>query len=251
MHDTVIYGAGGLGRQLRDILIHQGCWRPIAFMDGNEALHGRSIDGLPVLGDLPTAVALLERGVRRAIVAIGCSSARRLIAHELQTRGFELVSAIHPTSAMARSVELGKHLIIGARVTVCVHARIGPHSILSTGAIIEHDNVIGAGVFIEPAARLAGGVIVEDGARIGIGACVIPGRRIGADATVAPGSVVIRDVPAGHTVRGVPAQSPNADRGESRFQPTQVAWPSPTEGQAEGRPASADVARPQAGREVS
>jgi acetyltransferase-like isoleucine patch superfamily enzyme len=48
-------------------------------------------------------------------------------------------------------------------------------------------------------------VSVEDYATLGIGACVIQGRRIGRGAHVEPGAVVIKDVPAGATVGGVPA----------------------------------------------
>lgn len=49
-------------------------------------------------------------------------------------------------------------------------------------------------------------VRIEDGAWIGIGAIVLKGVRIGAGARVGAGAVVSRDVPAGATVAGNPAQ---------------------------------------------
>jgi UDP-perosamine 4-acetyltransferase len=100
---------------------------------------------------------------------------------------------------------MGSHLIIGARATICVHARIGSHTVISTGAIVEHDNVLGDAVFLHPAVRLAGGVRVDALATLGIGAAVIPYKSVGAEAVVEPGAVVIRDVPPGATVGGIPA----------------------------------------------
>jgi acetyltransferase-like isoleucine patch superfamily enzyme len=48
-------------------------------------------------------------------------------------------------------------------------------------------------------------VIVDDDAQIGMGAIILKGVHIGAGARVMPGSVVTRNVPAGATVQGNPA----------------------------------------------
>jgi UDP-perosamine 4-acetyltransferase len=190
-------------------------FRPVAFLDSAAAKRGRYVDGLPVHGGLEQWPTLRAKGLRHVIVAVGDNHARVSLARELQRAGAELVSAVHPLATIAPSAQLGEHLIVGARVTVCVHARIGPHCVLSPGSIIEHDNCLGMGVFLEPAVRLAGTVTADDFARVGIGACVIPGRRLGVACRVAPGAVVIRDVPAGATVTGVPAKE-DAPEG-SRF----------------------------------
>jgi sugar O-acyltransferase (sialic acid O-acetyltransferase NeuD family) len=205
MVDVVIYGAGGLGRMVLDILRHGRRSRAVAFLDSNPVLRGQIVDGLPVAGGLECVRELLRAGTRGAIVAIGDNYARVAIAEELQGRGLRLVSAIHPLVSISPTARLAEHLIVGPRVNICVHARIGPHSVLLPGAIIEHDNVIGRGVFLYPAVRLAGTVMVGDFATLDIGACVIPGRRIGRGAHIEPGAVVIHDVASGSTVGGVPA----------------------------------------------
>ncbi len=215
MHDTLIFGAGGLGRQVLDILHQAGRYRPVCFLDSDPTLAGTEVAGVPVRGGLEQLEPLFQAGLRRAIVAIGDNFTRVALAETLVERGFELISAIHPLVSRARSAEVGPHAIIGPRATICVHACIGPHVVMGAGAIAEHDNVLGRGVFLGPAVRLAGGVRVQDFARLEIGATVIPGRTIGTGARVAAGTVVIRDVPPNRLASGVPAVV--GERAGSRF----------------------------------
>lgn len=205
MDDVIIYGAGGFGCLVQDILLQAERYRPVAFLDSDPAKQGEVMNGVPVVGGIERIDALRQMGVLSVVVAIGDNVARVALAETLQGHGLQLISAIHPLASLSPSAQIGPHVIIGPRATVCVHARIGAHSVLSAGAIAEHDNVLGRGVFLHPAVRLAGTVTVEDFATIGIGAVVIPGRHVGRGAHVEPGAVVIHDVPANATVGGVPA----------------------------------------------
>lgn len=205
MTRVVIFGAGGLGQLVRDILLHHPQIAAAAFLDSDPQRHGETVDGLEILGGLERIDELRWQGVTHAVVAIGRNADRLKLADALTQRGLALASAIHPLATFAGSAKLGTHLIIGARVLVCVHAVIEDHCVLSAGAIVEHDNRIERGAFLHPAVRLAGGVTVRAGATLGIGASVIPGRTIGRAARVEPGAVVIGDVPDGATVSGAPA----------------------------------------------
>lgn len=220
MVDVVIFGAGGLGSLVQDILLTGGRHRPVAYLDSDPVKHGQVVNGLPVRGGMEQVDVVRQAGLERVIVAVGDNAARVSLAEALAARGMRLVSAIHPLASLSLSARIAEHVIIGPRATVCVHARIGPHSVLSAGVIAEHDNVIGRGVFLHPAVRLAGGVHVDDFAVVGIGASVIPGRRVGRGARVEPGAVVIHDVPADATVSGVPAS--RLGPGHSHFVPEPV-----------------------------
>lgn len=216
MADVAIYGAGGLGRLVRDILLQGRAHRAVGFLDSDPARHGRIIDGLRVLGDLDRLDRTFHR-ISAIVVAIGDNAARVAVAEQVRARGMALISAIHPLASISPSATIGGHVIIGARVHVCVHARIADHAVLSAGSIIEHDNRIGGGAFLHPAVRLAGNVVIDEFATLGIGACVIPGKRIGRAAEVAAGAIVIADVPPGVAVSGMPARV--VPPPESRFIP--------------------------------
>jgi sugar O-acyltransferase (sialic acid O-acetyltransferase NeuD family) len=224
MEAIIIYGAGGLGALVQDVLQQAGRYQPVAFLDSNPAKHRQIIGGLSVRGGIEQIPALRRAGAGAAIVAIGDNITRAAVAETLATHGLRLVSAIHPLASLSPSAEIGDHVIIGPRATVCVHTRIGAHTVVSAGAIADHDNVIGRGVFLHPAVKLAGAVMVEDFAEIGIGATVIPGRRVGRGACVEPGAVVIHDVAPNTTVGGIPAVLKAARRSGFIPDPESVAF---------------------------
>lgn len=76
---------------------------------------------------------------------------------------------------------------------------------LGDDVVIGYDSVLLCHEFLQNEYR-TGEVVIGDRAMIGAKAVVLPGVRIGADAQVAANSLVTRDVPAGATVAGVPAQ---------------------------------------------
>lgn len=204
--DVLIFGAGGHGRVVLDIVRSAGVYRAIGFLDGNTLLHGRRVDGLPVLGDLSLLEKLKIEGVEGAIVAVGDNGIRREYAEIIDQSGLSLVSPIHASANIASTCTIGSNVVVAAGSVVCAHCQIGNSVILNTACIVDHESIIGNAAHICPGARLAGRVIVEAGAFIGIGATVIQNVRIGADAVVGAGAVVIKDVPAGTTVVGVPAR---------------------------------------------
>jgi sugar O-acyltransferase (sialic acid O-acetyltransferase NeuD family) len=205
--DCVIVGAGGHGRVVLDILLRTRRHKVIGFLDSNPSLHGRRMDGVPVLGDLTALADLQRQGVGHAVVAIGDNGVRREFADEIEAAGFELLNAIHPSANLAHNVRLGRNVVVAAGALVCAHCQIGDSVILNTGCIVDHESMIGTAAHICPGARLAGRVTVESGAFVGIGATILQGLRIGCEAIVGGGAVVIRDVAPMTTVVGVPART--------------------------------------------
>lgn len=204
--DIVIIGAGGHGRVVLDILAQAREHNVVGFLDSNPSLHGRRMDGKPVLGDMSNLSAMIDRGVQGAVVAIGDNGIRREFGEQVEDAGLSLVSAIHPSANLASNVTLGRNLVIAAGALVCAHCQIADSVILNTGCIVDHETKIGPAVHVCPGARLAGRVVIDAGAFVGIGATIVQNLRIGSDAIVGAGAVVVTDVEPMTTVVGVPAR---------------------------------------------
>ena len=202
----VIWGAAGHAKVVADILRQTG-FDVVGFLDDtNPDRRGEPFCGATVLGDANQLQKIYESGVRKAIVAFG-DNMRRLAAGELlEERGFELITAIHPSAVIARDALVGSGSMVAAGAVVGPGAVIGRCAILNTAATVNHDCTIADGAHIGPGAHIAGHVQVGRCAWIGIGVTIIDRKRIGAWSIVGAGAVVIEDVPDRVSVAGVPAR---------------------------------------------
>jgi UDP-perosamine 4-acetyltransferase len=204
--DIVLVGAGGHGRVVLDILRTAGIHSPIGFIDADPELGGKSVGGLPVLGQINLLPKLRSQKVKCAIISIGDNHARRSYAKKLLDYGFDLVNVIHPGSRISSTARLGRNIVVAAGAVISTDAVIGDSVIVNTSAVVDHECQIGEAVHICPGAILAGRIRVGDETFLGLGCNIIQCLNIGAGATVGAGAVVIRDVPDGATVVGVPAK---------------------------------------------
>jgi sugar O-acyltransferase (sialic acid O-acetyltransferase NeuD family) len=202
-------GAGGHARVVIEILRPRKSYELIGLLDPKPELQGKSVLGVPVLGDDDLLPILKHDGICHFFVGLGSIGdtrpRQRLFELALQYE-MKPVDAVHPQAIVSPSAELGKGVTIMAGAAINACARLGVNVIVNTGAIVEHDCVIGDHVHIATGAQLASTVQVRNGAHIGAGATVLQCVRIGENAVVGAGTVVIQDVPPGVIVVGCPAR---------------------------------------------
>ena len=205
--ETLIIGAGGHGKVVLDILLSQGKYRPIGFVDAEAKLTGTRVGGLPVFGGIHLLNKLKsQHRIQTAIIAIGDNRARCAYVKTIEDHGLELINAIHPAASVSASAVLGRNVVIAAHAVVCTESKIADLVIISTSAIVDHECEIGPAAHICPGANLAGRVRIGSAAFIGLGANIIQCLTIGDGATIGAGAVVLRDVPPGAIAVGVPAR---------------------------------------------
>ncbi len=200
---VVIYGAGGHGKALIDLVRSMGTYQIVGILD-DSAEDDTAIMGVPVLGGGQVLKDLHKKGVRLAINAvggIGNVSVRVKVFQRIMEAGFSCPAVLHPTAFIEASVELSAGVQVFPHAYVGSEVAVGYGSIVNTGAIISHDCSLGNYVNISPGAILAGEVDVGDGALVGMGVTVNLGAKIGAGARVGNGATVKSDVPAKGVVR--------------------------------------------------
>lgn len=201
-------GAGGHAKVVIEILRSHKSYALMGLLDTKPELRGKSVLGVPILGDDDLIPVLKRDGVCRFFVGLGSTGddrrRQRLFELALQ-HGMKPVDAVHPQAIISPSAELGEGVTIMAGAVINACTRLGENVIVNTGAIVEHDCVIGDHVHIATGAQLASTVRVGTGAHIGAGATVRQCITIGEGAIVGAGAVVVKDVRPHTVVVGVPA----------------------------------------------
>lgn len=204
----VIVGSGGHAQVVADILMRaRGAGQsvePLGYVDDDPQAAGKAFLGLAVLG----GVADLSR-IKHDAVIIGMTPnrARSELFARLKEQGERFAVARHPAAHIAPGVSLGPGTMICAGVVVNPMSVIGDDVILNTGCTLDHHNKIAIHAHIAPGVHTGGEVEVEEGALVGIGATVSPRCKVGSWSVVGAGAVVVKDVPPGVTVVGVPART--------------------------------------------
>jgi len=199
----VIYGAGGHGKALLDLVRSLGTYRVVGFLDDG-AESGTQVMGLPVFGGGETLSELYAQGVRLALNAvggIGNVSIRVKVFQRIAEAGFSCPAVVHPSAFVEASAELAPGVQVFPHAYVGSEVKIGFGSIVNTGAIVSHDCSLGNFVNISPGVILAGEVTIGDGALVGMGVTANLAARIGAGARIGNGSTVKSDLPPNGVVR--------------------------------------------------
>lgn len=204
---VVIWGASGHGLVVGDILQLTGEYTIVGFLDSiNLERKGESFSGGRILGGIELLDTLHYDGVTHIIFGIGDCLARLRLADIVKIKGYELATAIHPNSIIAKDVTIGAGTVIAAGAVINPGVRIGENVIINTMSSVDHNSVILDGVHISPGVHVAGNVNVGRGTWVGIGSAIIDHICVGASSIIGAGSVIVNDVPDNVVVFGVPGK---------------------------------------------
>ncbi len=204
---VVIWGASGHALVVADIIRLRGDYRIIGFLDDiNPQSHNTKFCNLPILGGVEQLDKISREGVKNLIFGFGDCGARLKLAQLVRSKGFDLITAIHPQAIVAADAVIGEGTVIAAGAVVNPATKIGNNVIINTSAGVDHECVIEDGAHICPGVHLGGKVIVGQAAWVGIGSTIKDGVKIGKRSLVGAGSVVLNDIPPEAAAYGVPAR---------------------------------------------
>lgn len=202
MKKIVIFGAGGHGKVVLDILLECGL-DVEGFLDQDIKKTGQKISGHSILGDW----SYLEKNKNVSLsLGIGNNIMRQQVFIKAKTMGFSIISAIHPKAAISRDTIIKDGAVIMANVAINPGTVVEEGVIVNTGATVDHDCILGKFSHICPGVHLAGTVTVGEFSSIGIGTAVKQNTNIGKYVIVGAGAAVVKDIPDNVTAVGIPAK---------------------------------------------
>ncbi len=206
-----IYGAGGLGREIRWLLSElndrDNRWEIVGFFDDAKSPK-EVVDGLSIVG----GIELLNRIDYPLDLVIGIAdpAIKAGLLQRISNPKIDFPVIIHPAClAGDHRNTLRRGSVLTAGVILTTGIEIGEFVLVNLATTIGHDVNIGDYSSIMPGCSISGSVTIEPGCTIGTGARILQNVHIGRDATVGAGAVVTRDVDADATVIGIPATKVN------------------------------------------
>jgi sugar O-acyltransferase (sialic acid O-acetyltransferase NeuD family) len=199
-----ILGASAMARETLNIYKELGRFKEIGgFIEENckrEGLniHGKSVMEGSIIDTLPKDSIFIG--------AMGSPKRKRWI-EEIERKGFNFDTVIHPSAIVGDFVNIGKGCIVCPGLILTCDIKIGRHSIINIGSTINHDCIIGDFTTIGPGVSIAGNVTIGDECWISIGVKIINEVSIGKGSFIGAGAVVTKDIPENFLAVGVPAKS--------------------------------------------
>lgn len=209
MKKTVIFGAGGFGREVKMLLDQVNAVQKkfdfAGYYDDNLEI-ATKINNHEVLGNLED-LSNIEVEVN-VIIAIGNPLIKYKVLSDLDVNiKLSFPELIHPSVYIgSESVKIGRGVIVCAGCIITCNIEIEDFVILNLSCTVGHDTVIRSFSSLMPSVNLSGEVTINQGVYIGTGAKIINQVEIGRNTIVGAGAVVSKSLPENCTAVGIPAK---------------------------------------------
>lgn len=137
---------------------------------------------------------------------------RRELVKQYAEPGVRWATVVHASACVSPSAILGEGVVIFAGAIVNTAAVLERHCMVNSGAIVEHDVRVGEFTFVGPGATIGGGTDIGADSYLGLGCRVRDHISVGRAVMLGMGTVVVKAVPDGATMMGVPAREKGLTR---------------------------------------
>lgn len=202
--NIILIGAGGFSKSCIYILNKK---RIKYFIDSEKT---GSWLGIPIIG--PTIESIPNYKKYKYFISIGEPQARKFFFDALKSKNLKIVSCISKKSFVSkkkRKILKNKGIFVGDGVYISDFSYIEDNVVINTGSIVEHGSKIGKHSNLSTGTIINGDVIVKELVFLGSGCIVRNAIVIETNCFVGCGSNVIKSTHANKIYIGSPAKEMN------------------------------------------
>jgi sugar O-acyltransferase (sialic acid O-acetyltransferase NeuD family) len=207
MKKIAIYGAGGFGKEIHQLIDRINCvnniWKIIGFLDDSLPV-GTNVNGLLVLGGAAMLKNIQEE--INVVFAIAAPQVVESIKNQLTNPYIQFPNLIHPTVEFdLRYIEIGIGNVICFGCHFTRNIKVGDFNLFNSRVTLGHDVKVGSFNVFQPNVQISGEVEIGSYNYWGLYASVLQCKKIGNHNTIGAGSILIRNVKHNATYFGNPA----------------------------------------------
>ena len=199
----VVLGGGDGAVQVLDAIAHTPAQRAVAILDDNQALWGKSIMGVPIVGGMEKVTAWWDdRRFDALIISISSNLAvRAALFEKWSAHGVPFANVIAPGVSIHANVSMGSGNLIMSHSRLGACTQLGDNNFLSAYVNLEHHNRLGSHCTFGPMVSTSGRVQIGDRVLFGAGIFIEPHLSIGSESIISSGSIIRSNIPANVIVK--------------------------------------------------
>jgi sugar O-acyltransferase (sialic acid O-acetyltransferase NeuD family) len=194
--EIIIFGVGKIADVIQFYMREESGMAVKAFTVDEKYITEPEFNGLPVV-PFENIEALYPPDKYAFFVAIGyhdLNAVRGAKIKEVEAKGYEVISYIHPGSTAPKDLVHGKNCFV--MNNVCIHPRVvlGDNVFVWTGAMIGHHSNIGNDCWLTSTCNISGNVTIGNNAFLAVNATVGHSVTIGNNCFLGANTLVIKNL---------------------------------------------------------
>lgn len=206
--NIVIIGAGDFAREvlwtIQEYNKKEDEFSIVGFLDDDESLWGKTIDGVKVLGSVDWVFN--NKKEIKYVIGIADNYIRKKIVHILEQQKISFQTIIHPSVIFSKSNKIGNGVVIQAGSILTINTVIGDHVHINIDSTVGHGSIIEDFVNLSPGVHVNGNTTIREGVFVGTGAVMQQDLEIGKWSIIGAGTVLLENVEEYSFYAGVPGK---------------------------------------------
>ena len=200
--EIIIFGIGKIADVIQFYMREESGLPVSAFTVDEKYITQPQFNGLPVV-PFEQIETLYPADKYKVFVAIGyhdLNALREAKMKEVEAKGYELMSYIHPDSSAPKDLVHGKNCFI--MNNVCIHPRVvlGDNVFVWSGAMIGHHSRIGDHCWLTSSMNISGNVTIGNNCFFAVNSTIGHGVTIGSNVFLGANTLVIKNVEDGRVI---------------------------------------------------